>query len=267
LDRILKLVRKYKLWFIEDNCDALGSKYRGKPTGSFGHISTGSFYPAHHITTGEGGAVFTDQPLLKKIIVSLRDWGRDCFCPPGKDNTCNKRFLRKFGRLPLGYDHKYVYSHIGYNLKLTDLQAAIGLAQLDKLPLFIEKRRNNFSFFYNRFKKFEDFFILPQAADNSHPSWFGFPLLVKKEAPFTRQDIVDYLEEKKIATRMLFGGNLLRQPAYKDIKCRLAGSLKNTDSVMNGLFWIGVYPGLNQEMIAYVLAAFESFFKEKGIDV
>jgi len=262
LEEILKLVKKYNLWFIEDNCDSLGSKYGGKYTGTFGHISTCSFYPAHIITTGEGGAVLTDDPLLKRIILSFRDWGRDCWCDTGCDNTCGKRFAWKLGKLPHGYDHKYIYSHIGYNLKMTDLQAAIGLAQLEKLPKFIEARQKNFELLYNFFKSYEKFFILPQWDEKAEPAWFGFPLLVRKDAFFTRNQIVRYLEENKIATRMLFGGNLLRQPAYKNIKCRVVGNLKNTDFVMNNLFWIGVYPGINKEMIEYMMDVFKKFLRK-----
>jgi CDP-6-deoxy-D-xylo-4-hexulose-3-dehydrase len=267
LEAISHLVKKYDLWLIEDNCDALGTTYGGKLTGTFGHLSTFSFYPPHHITMGEGGAVTTNDPLLKKIILSYRDWGRDCWCASGKDNTCGKRFSQKSGSLPFGYDHKYVYSHIGYNLKITDMQAAVGLAQLEKLPRFIEMRRKNFDLLYAGLKKFEEFFILPLANKKARPSWFGFPLLVKVKAPFTRAEIVDFLEQRKIATRMLFGGNLLRQPAYLHIKHRVVGELKNTDNVMNNLFWIGVYPGLTSEMIDYILATFQIFLKEKKLYV
>ncbi|MCL4378884.1 MAG: lipopolysaccharide biosynthesis protein RfbH [Actinobacteria bacterium] len=264
LNDIMKIVEKYNLWFIEDNCDSLGSKYGGHYTGTFGHISTCSFYPAHHITMGEGGAVLTDDPVLKKIVLSFRDWGRDCWCEPGKDNTCGLRFSRQFGDLPFGYDHKYVYSHIGYNLKLTDMQAAIGVEQLKKLPDFIESRRNNFSFLKKELKKYEKYFILPQSAENSEPSWFGFPILVKNTSPFTRDEIVGFLNKNKIATRMLFGGNLLKQPAYKHIKYRLPVPLKNTDLVMNNLFWIGVYPGLTLEMLKYMIEIIGKFIKEKS---
>jgi CDP-4-dehydro-6-deoxyglucose reductase, E1 len=259
---ILKIAKKYNLWFIEDNCDALGSKYKGRYTGTFGDISTCSFYPAHHITMGEGGAVVTNNLLLKRIIMSFRDWGRDCWCNPGDDNTCKKRFSQKFGDLPYGYDHKYVYSHIGYNLKVTDMQAAIGVAQLEKLPGFIALRRKNFAFLYQFLTKYEEYFLLPLWDTRTKPSWFGFPILVKENAPFTKNDIVNYLEQNKIATRMLFGGNLTKQPAYKDIKYRICGSLKNTDMVMNSLFWIGVYPGLTKEMLNYVCEQFDMFFKK-----
>jgi CDP-4-dehydro-6-deoxyglucose reductase, E1 len=260
LDQIMEIVKKYNLWFIEDNCDALGSRYRGKYTGSFGHMSTSSFYPAHHITMGEGGAVLTSDPLLKKIITSFRDWGRDCWCEPGCDNTCKKRFDWKLGGLPSGYDHKYIYSHIGYNLKVTDMQAAIGVEQLKKLPGFIEMRRNNFDNLYRGLKKYNNYLLLPDPTPHSEPSWFGFPLIVRDSAPFTREEIVKYLEENKIATRMLFGGNLIKQPAYSDVKYRVFGTLINTDSVMDDLFWIGVYPGLTNEMIQYILEKFYGFF-------
>ena len=215
------------------------------------------------MTMGEGGAVLTNDPLLKRIIMSFRDWGRDCYCETGKDDTCGKRFNLKFGGLPFGYDHKYVYSHIGYNLKVTDMQAAIGCAQLEKLPGFIEARKKNFKFLYKILKKYEDYFMLPQAEEHSDPSWFGFPILVKDTAPFNRADVVNYLEDKRIATRMLFGGNLLKQPAYKNIKYRLAGDLKNTDLVMNNLFWTGLYPGISKERREFMAKTFNGFFKEK----
>jgi len=262
LDKILKIVKKYNLWLIEDNCDALGSKYKGKYTGTFGDVSTCSFYPAHQITMGEGGAILTNNPLLKKIITSFRDWGRDCWCEPGHDNTCGKRFDWKLGKLPFGYDHKYIYSHIGYNLKITDLQAAVGVAQLKKLPSFIEARRKNFTFLSKIFKKYEKYFIFPQAEKYSQPCWFGFSLLVKPAAPFTRNEIVNYLEKNKIVTRMLFGGNLTKQPAYENIKYRTFGFLENTDLVMNNLFWIGVYPGINTEMIEYIEKKIKEFTKK-----
>lgn len=261
LSKITKIVEKYKLWFIEDNCDALGSRYNDKYTGTFGHISTFSFYPAHHITMGEGGALCTNDPLLKNIINSFRDWGRDCWCEPGHDNTCGKRFTQRFGELPFGYDHKYVYSHVGYNLKLTDMQAAIGVEQLKKLPNFIEKRKKNFMFLYNNLKEYEDYFILPNWEKESDVSWFGFPILVKNEAPFSRDEIVDYLEKNKIATRMLFGGNLTKQPAYKDVNYRIYGNLENTDLVMNNLFWIGVYPGLDIDKLEYIKKILNNFFE------
>lgn len=262
LDKILAIVKKYNLWFIEDNCDSLGSKYKSGYTGAFGHISTCSFFPAHHITMGEGGAVLTNDPLLKKLIASFRDWGRDCWCEPGHNNTCKKRFSWQLGKLPFGYDHKYVYSHIGYNLKITDMQAAIGVAQLKKLPSFIKTRRENFASFYKFFKKYEKYFVLSQPEENSQPCWFGFPILVKRTAPFSRNKIVNYLEKNKIATRPLFAGNLTKQPAYKNIKYRICGSLENTDLVMNNFFWIGVYPGITKEKMNYIIWTFNRFFKK-----
>ena len=264
LDSIKKIADKHGLWFIEDNCDALGSKFKGNYTGTFGDISTCSFFPAHHITTGEGGAVLTAHSLLNKIIMSLRDWGRDCWCKPGFDNTCGQRFGRKFGDLPQGYDHKYVYSHIGYNLRATDMQAAIGVAQLKKLPGFIKKRRSNFSFLYNRLRAYEKYLILPRWDRLSEPSWFGFPLLVKDSSPFNRDEIVRHLEENKIATRMLFGGNLLKQPAYQNIKYRVIGRLENTDLAMNNFFWIGVYPGLTPEKLKFMASKLLELFAAHG---
>ena len=257
----MEIVKKYNLWFCEDNCDSLGSKYKGKYTGTFGHIATCSFYPAHHITMGEGGAVLTTDSLLRRIILSFRDWGRDCWCEPGHDNTCGKRFSWRLGKLPYGYDHKYIYSHIGYNLKVTDMQAAIGVAQLEKLPKFIEARKKNFSFLYENLKKYRKYFTLPQPTNNSDPSWFGFPILVKEDAPFTRADIVNYLEKNKIATRMLFGGNLIKQPAYHDAKFRIVDSLKNTDLVMNNLFWTGLYPGIGYAQMSFILEKIAEFIK------
>ena len=265
LGKLLKVVKKYNLWLIEDNCDALGSLYREKRTGSFGHITTSSFYPPHHITMGEGGAVLTNDSFLKKIILSYRDWGRDCWCDSGKDNSCGRRFLQKHGQLPFGYDHKYVYSHIGYNLKITDIQAAIGLEQLKKLPRFIEKRKTNFRLLYKGLKKYEEYLYLPEITKHSEPSWFGFPLTLKAKAPFGRRDIVNYLEKNRIATRMLFGGNLIKQPAYINTKYRIYGNLKNTDYVMNNLFWIGVYPGIDKQQIDYMLDIFKSFFDKKKL--
>jgi CDP-6-deoxy-D-xylo-4-hexulose-3-dehydrase len=261
LGKIKDIVDDHDLWFIEDNCDALGSKYDGKYTGTFGHISTCSFYPAHHITMGEGGAVLTDDFLLKKIVMSFRDWGRDCWCDPGKDNSCGKRFSQQLGKLPYGYDHKYTYSHIGYNLKVTDMQAADGVAQLKKLPNFVEQRKQNFKLIYNKLKKYEQYLLLPRATDRSEPSWFGFPILVKEDAPFTRAGIVKYLEDNKIATRMLFCGNLLKQPAYEGIQYRQVGTLENAEKIMNDQFWIGVYPGLNKEMVKYVINSFDRFMQ------
>lgn len=264
LEKIMEIVSKHDLWFIEDNCDALGSRYQGRYTGTFGHISTCSFYPAHHITMGEGGAVLTDDPLLNRIIGSFRDWGRDCWCGPGCDNSCNKRFGWQLGDLPFGYDHKYIYSHIGYNLKVTEMQAAIGVEQLKKLPGFIQKRKDNFATLLHGLKEYEDFLILPRPTDKSDPSWFGFPIMVCDDAPFTRRDIATYLEEHKIATRMLFGGNLLKQPAYSGISHRIGGSLETTERVMNNLFWIGVYPGIDKKQNEYIQSAFNQFFNDYG---
>ncbi|MEN6328757.1 MAG: lipopolysaccharide biosynthesis protein RfbH [Methanobacteriaceae archaeon] len=262
IDKISEIVKKHNLWLIEDNCDALGSRFNDKYTGSFGHLSTLSFYPAHHITMGEGGAVLTNDPLLKEIVASFRDWGRDCWCDPGHDDTCGRRFRWQLGSLPYGYDHKYIYSHIGYNLKVTDMQAAVGLRQLEKLPDFIESRKKNFKILQDLFLKYEDYLILPQIEEGAEPSWFGFPILVREDAPFNRDDLVNFLENNKIATRMLFGGNLTRQPAYENINFRLAGSLKNTDLVMNNLFWIGVYPGITPAKMNYVISMLESFLKK-----
>jgi CDP-6-deoxy-D-xylo-4-hexulose-3-dehydrase len=259
IDRIMEITEKHDLWFVEDNCDALGSRYQKKYTGSFGCISTHSFYPAHHITMGEGGAVVTNDPQLKDIILSFRDWGRDCWCEPGCDNTCGKRFGWQLGDLPYGYDHKYVYSHVGYNLKVTDMQAAIGVEQLKKLPTFIEARNNNFKIIYESLKSYEKFFILPTTEESADPSWFGFPIMVRENSPFTRDDIVGHLENNKIATRMLFGGNLTKQPAYEDIEFRLTDSLYNTDLVMNNLFWIGVYPGITREKMDYMIKILSGF--------
>jgi CDP-6-deoxy-D-xylo-4-hexulose-3-dehydrase len=261
LDDISAFVKRNDLWFIEDNCDALGSRYREKYTGTFGNISTCSFYPAHHITMGEGGAVLTNDPLLKKIIASFRDWGRDCWCNPGCDNSCGKRFEWKKAGLPAGYDHKYIYSHIGYNLKVTDMQAAIGVAQLQKLPMFIQRRKENFVRLFDALKIYSQYIILPRVTTGADPSWFGLPLLVSEDAPFSRLDLVKHLEDHKIGTRMLFGGNLLKQPAYKGIRYRLRGSLKNTDRVMNNLFWVGVHPGLSSEMVDFMIDTFNNFFK------
>ena len=261
LKNLMKIAKNNDLWFVEDNCDALGSKYNSKFTGSFGHISTCSFYPAHHITMGEGGAVLTDDPILKEIIASFRDWGRDCWCEPGCDNTCGKRFGWQLGKLPYSYDHKYVYSHVGYNLKVTDMQAAVGVEQLKKLPKFIETRKANFKKIYNELKTYEKYLVLPKKDKKSDPSWFGFPIMVKEDAPFSRNDIVEHLEKNKIATRMLFGGNLIKLPAYENINYRIVDSLSNTDKVMKQLFWVGVYPGITEEKMDYMINEFVSFFK------
>jgi CDP-6-deoxy-D-xylo-4-hexulose-3-dehydrase len=253
LDVVTKLVEKHNLWLIEDNCDALGGTYRDKNLGSFGDLSTLSFYPAHHITTGEGGAVLTRKVALKPIIESFRDWGRDCWCAPGKDNTCLKRYEWQLGELPEGYDHKYTYSHLGYNLKSGDIQAAIGLAQLNRLDTFIELRRRNWAYLFDGLKNLEEYFVLPKATEHSDPSWFGFALTVKPGALKTRNQIVQELNEKKIGTRLLFGGNLLRQPAFIGTPRRVISSLENTDRIMNDTFWIGVWPGLSVEILDYMI--------------
>lgn len=262
LDTVMSFAKKHNLFLIEDNCDALGSLYNDRLTGSFGDLSTLSFYPAHHITMGEGGCVTTSDPNLKVIVESFRDWGRDCYCDPGKDNTCGKRFGWQLGSLPAGYDHKYIYSHLGYNLKLTDMQAAIGLAQLQKLPSFIEARRHNWSRLREALLPYQEFLILPEATAKSNPSWFGFVLTVKENAPFSRKELVAHLEEAKIATRHIFAGNLLRQPAFEHIERRQIGSLPNTDIVMNNSFVVGVYPGINDTMIDYIKDQFDQFFKK-----
>lgn len=250
---VTAFAQKHGLWLIEDNCDALGSLYGGRRTGAFGTLSTSSFYPAHHITMGEGGAVLTDDSTLRRVVESMRDWGRDCWCPPGRDNTCGKRFEWQLGDLPRGYDHKYTYSHVGYNLKATDMQAAVGLAQLDELPAFIEARRRNFETLRCGLADLADYLILPEPTADSEPSWFGFPLAVRTGAPRSRDDVVRYLNERRIGTRLLFGGNLVRQPAYKDVPCRVVGALENADQVMRSAFWVGVYPGLTQEMLEYAI--------------
>ncbi len=249
---------RHHLWLIEDCCDALGSTFEGRKVGTFGDLATVSFYPAHHITMGEGGCVLAEKPLLKTIVESFRDWGRDCWCDPGKANTCGKRFEWELGGLPCGYDHKYIYSHIGYNLKMTDLQAAVGVTQLEKLPRFIEKRKANFQALREGLADMEELFILPQATPGSDPSWFGFPIAVRPGGPLTRTAVIHQLEERKIATRLLFAGNLTRQPAYQNVHYRIAGSLENTDFVMNNVFWIGVYPGIHHDMLDHVLGAFHS---------
>ncbi|HUX28658.1 MAG TPA: lipopolysaccharide biosynthesis protein RfbH [Terracidiphilus sp.] len=259
LDAVMDFVRMHDLWLIEDCCDALGSTWKGRNVGTFGHIATVSFYPAHHITMGEGGAVLTDQPNLQVLIESFRDWGRDCWCHTGKDNTCGKRFDWQLGSLPAGYDHKYTYTHIGYNLKATDMQAALGASQIARLPQFIQRRRQNFSHLHAALKPLEDSLLLPEATPGSDPSWFGFPIAVRAEAPFSRQQLIRALDAKKIDTRLLFGGNLMRQPAYQDSEFRAVGPLPNTDFVMNNVFWIGVYPGLTEPMLDYVAEVFTSF--------
>ena len=260
LTKIVHIAKKYNLWLVEDCCDALGSTYDGKLVGSFGDIGTLSFYPAHHITMGEGGAVFTNNSDLKRIIESFRDWGRDCYCQPGKDNTCGKRFGWQLGTLPFGYDHKYTYSHLGYNLKISDMQAACALAQMDRLPGFIEVRKRNFNILKDRLKTCEEFLILPEATTGSDPSWFGFPITIRDGAGVARVDLLKYLDQYKIGTRLLFAGNLTRQPYFKGHTHRVSGDLTNTDKVMNNTFWVGVYPGLNEDMLNFMVEKLEAFF-------
>lgn len=262
LKKIKELCEKHNLWLVEDCCDALGSKYNSKKVGTFGDIASLSFYPAHHITTGEGGAVFTNNSTLAKAALSIRDWGRDCWCMPGKDNTCGNRFSQQHGDLPFGYDHKYVYSHIGYNMKMTDLQAAIGLAQLKKLPEFQKTREKNFKELHTFFSKnFSDKFILPESEKEAAPSWFGYPITVKENAGFARKELVDFLDKNKVGSRPVFGGNMIKQPYFKDydIKYRVVGELKNTDIVMNNTFWIGVQPNITKEMLNYMTEVFMKF--------
>lgn len=259
---VKQIAEKNNLWLIEDNCDALGSRYQGKLTGTFGHLATVSFYPAHHITTGEGGCVLTNDEEIAKIVKSFRDWGRDCYCESGENNTCGKRFNQQFGALPKGYDHKYVYTHIGYNLKMTDMQAAIGSAQIDKLLEFINARKVNFQILYKNLEKYSDYLILPKATENSDPSWFGFVITVKENNKFTKDDLVNFLESRLIETRCLFSGNLLKHPAFIDINHRVVGNLNNTDFIMKNTFFIGVYPGLNEKILNYVSNSFNDFFKK-----
>ena len=253
LSSVTDFCRRRGLWLIEDCCDALGATYDGESVGTFGDLATASFYPAHHITTGEGGCVLTNNAQLKRLVESFRDWGRDCWCDPGKDGTCGKRFQWQLGDLPFGYDHKYTYSHIGYNLKATDMQAAVGLSQLQKLPDFVALRRNNFQTLRDGLSDLEEFLILPEPTPASDPSWFGFPLALRPEAPLAREDLLQHLNERRIGTRLLFGGNLTRQPAYRDVPHRTVGDLANSDFVMNNVFWLGLYPGLTEEMLAYII--------------
>jgi CDP-6-deoxy-D-xylo-4-hexulose-3-dehydrase len=259
LDVVMELVKLHHLWLIEDNCDALGSRYRGKLTGTFGHLATISFYPAHHITTGEGGCVVTDDEILARIAQSIRDWGRDCYCAGGENNTCGKRFGQQFGTLPPGYDHKYVYSHIGYNLKMTEMQAAIGCAQLKKLEGFITRRKANFQIIMEMLRPYEDRLILPAATEHSDPAWFGFVITVRDDAGFTRTELARFLETNRVETRNLFSGNLLRHPAFQDIPHRVVGDLTNTDIVMNNTCFIGVYPGLDEAQLDYMADVFSRF--------
>jgi len=262
LKKVVDICKKYNLWLIEDNCDALGSKYDGKYTGTFGDVATLSFYPAHHITMGEGGAVLTNNIRVKSVAQSFRDWGRDCYCDTGKDNTCNKRFEWKIGDLPYGYDHKNTYSHMGYNLKITDMQAACGLAQLKKLDYFIEKRKKNFKYLYNLLKEFEEFVYLPEATPDSDPSWFGFLMTMRSSNNFKRDDLVKFLNHNKIGTRLLFAGNITKQPYMKDKKFRICGDLNISDKIMCDTFWVGIYPGLHEDHFNYMHKIFKKFFKK-----
>jgi CDP-6-deoxy-D-xylo-4-hexulose-3-dehydrase len=266
LDVVLDLVKTHNLWLIEDNCDALGSQYRERLTGTFGHLSTFSFYPAHHMTMGEGGCVVTDDELMARIVRSIRDWGRDCYCAGGENNTCGKRFCQQFGTLPFGYDHKYVYSHIGYNLKITDMQAAIGCAQLKKLPAFIAKRKANFQTLMEILKPYEDRLLLPRATEHSNPSWFGFVITVRDGTDFSRNDLTRFLEINRIETRNLFSGNLLCHPAYDAIPHRIFGDLRNTDIIMNNTFFIGVYPGINENRLDHIATVFTRFMRGERAD-
>ena len=261
---VVEIAKKYNLWLIEDDCDSLGATYNGQKTGSFGDLATVSFYPAHHITMGEGGAVIVNNRRLQMPALSYRDWGRDCYCETGCDNTCNKRFDWKLGRLPEGYDHKYIYSHIGFNLKVTDMQAAIGLSQLSKIDEFVSSRRENHKKLYELMKPFEDFFILPEKTINSHPSWFGFMLTIKDPKKINRNELVRFLEKNKIGTRLFFGGNMTKQPAYINIRKRVVGSLENSDKVMNDSFWIGVWPGLDNSHMQYICKQIELFVKSNS---
>lgn len=265
LNTVMDLVDQYNLWLIEDNCDALGSKYKGKLTGTFGHLASHSFYPAHHITMGEGGCVVVKDENLGRIARSVRDWGRDCYCAGGENNTCGRRFSQQFGNLPYGYDHKYVYSHIGYNLKVTDMQAAIGVAQLEKLPRFIEKRKRNFDALSKILSRYEDKFTLPKALPNSDPSWFAYPITIKDSAGFQRRELVQFLESNRIETRNLFSGNLLRHPAFMNIDCRVIGDLRNTDIITNQTFFIGIYPGIKEAQLEWIEKVFSRFMKGERV--
>lgn len=255
-----RVADKYNLWLIEDCCDALGSTYNGKMVGTIGDIATVSFYPAHHITMGEGGAVFTKDKELRKLVESFRDWGRDCYCPPGCDNTCGKRFDQQLGSLPDGYDHKYTYSHLGYNLKITDMQAACGLAQMDRVEELVQARKDNYAYLKEGLSSCEEFIILPEATENSDPSWFGFPITIKEDSGIERVELLKFMDQFKIGTRLLFAGNLTRQPYFSDVKYRVVGELTNTDLIMNNTFWIGVYPGLTKDHLNFIIEKFEEFF-------
>ncbi|MDG6079362.1 lipopolysaccharide biosynthesis protein RfbH [Erythrobacter litoralis] len=259
LAEVMRVAEKYDLFVVEDSCDALGAKYNGQNVGTFGHMGTLSFYPAHHITMGEGGAVFTDKPRLKRVMESMRDWGRDCWCAPGEDNTCGKRFGRKLGDLPFGYDHKYTYSHCGYNLKITDMQAAVGLAQIDRIGEFVAARQRNFDKLTELLKPLENLLILPEPTPNSEPSWFGYPITLREDAPFTRDDLVKHLNEKNVGTRLLFGGNLIRQPYMRDRSYRVVGELTNADIVTERCFWVGIYPGLDEDHLEYTAECISKF--------
>lgn len=261
LGEVMRIAEKYNLFVVEDCCDALGATYDGKHVGTFGHMGTLSFYPAHHITMGEGGAVFTDKPRLKRVMESMRDWGRDCWCAPGQDNTCGKRFCRRLGDLPFGYDHKYTYSHCGYNLKITDMQAAVGLAQVDRIDEFVAARRRNFDLLTELLRPLEDVLILPQATPNSEPSWFGYPITLREGTSFTRDDLVQHLNEMRIGTRLLFGGNLIRQPYMKGRNYRVMGDLTNADIVTERCFWVGIYPGLGESQIGYTAETIAKFVR------
>ncbi len=263
IDAVMQLAEEHDLWVIEDNCDAFGSEYRGKKTGSYAHLSTISFYPAHHITTGEGGAICTNDPQLAQLVRAFRDWGRDCYCAGGENNTCGKRFSQQFGNLPFGFDHKYVYSEIGYNLKMTDIQAAIGAVQMDKLPLFCERRKENFAEWKRIFSKYSDYFILPEATEHANPAWFAFIVTLKQGTPFKRDDLTRYLNAKLIETRNLFAGNITKQPGYMNHNLRIADHLNNTDYIMNNTFFLGTYPGLTKEMLDYAEGVLDEFLKDK----
>ena len=260
LNKIGEICKKYNLWLIEDNCDALGSKYNKQFTGTFGDVATLSFYPAHHITMGEGGAIFTNNSRIKRVSESFRDWGRDCYCEPGVENTCKKRFEWQLGKLPFGYDHKYIYSHIGFNMKITDMQAACGLGQLNKLEQFIEKRKKNVIFLKNELKELENEILLPEAEKNSDPSWFGFPITIKSNSTFKRKDLINHLTNNKIGTRLLFGGNLTKQPAYLNKKFRIGSELKNTDLIMSNTFWVGIQPAIGEEELNFIAKSIKQFF-------